>query len=65
MPDDSVTIIVRHHSGPVLDVIEDVSLGDRLKAAKEGRESLHSASLWAYLESKAADRRLAAEEAGR
>lgn len=54
--DRGVTIYAYDRHGRLVDVIEDVSLGDRHEAAAEGRESLHTACLWAYVAAKVAER---------
>lgn len=56
MNDDAITVLCYDRDGRLLDTIPDVSLGDRRKAAAEGRESLHSASLWAIVATKAVAR---------
>lgn len=43
----AVRIFVVFNGDPVeVDRIENVSLGDRLEAHEEGRETLHSCALW-------------------
>ena len=54
--DPGVTIYAYDRHGRLVDVIEDVSLGDRHETAAEGRESLHTACLWAYVSAKFAER---------
>ena len=57
MPTDrGITVTVVGPGGIVLDRIEDVSLGDRIEAARHGRESLHTAALWAHIAHKKYDR---------
>jgi hypothetical protein len=46
---ETVTVYVLGPDGMLLDVIEEVDLGDRLEASRAGRTSLHQAALWADL----------------
>ncbi len=46
---ETVTVYVLGPDGMLLDVIEEVDLGDRLEAFRAGRTSLHEAALWAGL----------------
>lgn len=56
MSDDTITVLCYDRHGRLLDTIPNVSLGDRRQAAVDGRESLHSASLWAIIATKAVAR---------
>lgn len=46
---DGVPWYVYAPDGTLIDVIEDVVAGDRLAAAEAGRESWHTAALWAHV----------------
>ena len=56
-----ITVTIVSPDGVVLDVIDDVSLGDPLEAHAAGRESLKTAALWGYVAHKGWERAVRAQ----
>jgi hypothetical protein len=46
---DTITVYVLASDGVLLDVIDDVDLGDPVEAHRKSRTSLKEAALWAYV----------------
>lgn len=54
---DTVTVHVLARDGTLLDVIEEVDLGDPVEAGRNGRTSLKEAALWGALAAARHERR--------